>query len=85
MGYETFYDRYNELMSLYKIAHGEVPDPDNYDVIVERVGSGYAHTKYRVLLNKPKLSNQDIAIICDKGNLCFGYRREGSLICVYTD
>lgn len=56
-----------------------------FDVVVERAGVGYAHTKYRVVKNGPNLSTQDLAIICDQGNLCFGYRTEGSIICVYTD
>lgn len=56
-----------------------------YDVVVDYAGAGYAHQKYRVLRNTPNLSAKDLAIICDKGNLCFGYRAEGSIICVYTD
>lgn len=56
-----------------------------YDVVVDRVGGGYAHTKYRVIRNAPGLSSKDLAIICDYGNLCFGYRVEGSIICIYTD
>ena len=58
---------------------------ENYDVVIEPAGHGYAHTKYRVLKNKPRLSSLDLAVICDSGNLCFGYRTEGSIICVYTD
>lgn len=58
---------------------------EDYDVVVDSAGSGYAHAKYRVLRNTPGLSSKDLAIICDRGNLCFGYRTEGSIICVYTD
>ena len=57
-----------------------------YDVVVECIGYGHAHRKYRVVKNGPGLSNDDLAIICDTGNLCFGYRMEGqSIICVHTD
>lgn len=56
-----------------------------YDVVVQRVSHGYASIKYRVLRNRPKLSSQDLAIICDRGNLCFGYYAAGSNITVYTD
>ena len=49
------------------------------------VGYGYAHTKYKITRNDPGLSDEDLAIICDKGNLPFGFRREGNVICVYTD
>lgn len=58
---------------------------ENYDVVIERIGSGYAHTKYRVLKNTPNLTSLDLAVICDSGNLCFGYRTEGPIICIYTD
>lgn len=58
---------------------------DKFDVVVEPAGYGYAHSKYRVLKNAPGLSTHDLAIICDQGNICFGYRAEGSTICVYTD
>lgn len=61
-----------------------------YDVVVERAGAVYAGAKWHVLYNKPLLSNRDLAIICDRGNLCFGYRAERSfdgstIIVVYTD
>ena len=29
--------------------------------------------------------DREIALLCDSGNLCFGYRVEGNTICVYTD
>ena len=87
--YETHYDRYNKLNELYKIGYSDAVlycvGAESYDVVVVKVGFGYAHTKYRVLVNKPNLSNEDLAIICDRGNLCFGYRANGSIISVYTD
>lgn len=58
---------------------------EEYDVVVTMVGVGYAHHKYRVLVNKPQLSTKDLAIICDEGNLPFGYRVQGGLIYVHTD
>ena len=58
---------------------------DKFDVVIEPTGFGYAHSKYRVLKNAPGLPTQDLAIICDEGNLCFGYRTEGSVICIHTD
>lgn len=83
---QTYYDRYNELQSKYKICHylnGQ--STDDFDIIISYVGAGYAHKKYKVIKNGPNLSAKDIAIICDRGNLCFGYRVEGSTIIVYTD
>lgn len=58
---------------------------EQFDVVVERSGSVYAGAKYKVLRNAPGLSTKELAIICDQGNLCFGYRTEGGYIIVYTD
>ena len=46
---------------------------------------GYAHTDYLVLSNPHKLSDYELALFCDGGNLCFGYRVMGSLITIHTD
>lgn len=106
MSYDTFYERYKELKSMYKIKHGtqDLLTPTQlktlsayeiqlaleeaikeYDVVVAYASTGYAHIKYKILRNAPGLSSQDLAIICDGGNLCFGYRTEGSYTCVHTD
>lgn len=58
---------------------------EEFDVVVEYSHSSYACMKYRVIRNAPNLGSKDLAIICDKGNLCFGYRMEGSMVVVYTD
>lgn len=52
---------------------------------VKWVGSGYGHTKYEVISNPENLTTEELALICDGGNLCFGYRTEGDLIVIYTD
>lgn len=52
---------------------------------VERVATGYGHTKYRVVDNPENLNETELALICDSGNLCFGYRIEGDLIVISTD
>lgn len=77
--------RYNELMQKYRIAKGPVTNTNNFDVIVSWVGAGCGNAKYMVEKNTPGLSNDDLALICDGGNLCFGYRTEDRCIVVYTD
>ena len=53
---------------------------------IEYMGAGYANTKYRVLSNPNGFSNDELALLADRGNLCFGYRMEGSdVVVVYTD
>lgn len=77
------YGRYHELLGLYKISWN--PEDKDADIIIQCIGTGYAHKKYRVLKNRPGLDSKDLAILCDGGNLCFGFRVEAGIICVYTD
>jgi hypothetical protein len=46
---------------------------------------GYAHTVYKVLSNPHNLSTLELALVCDGGNLCFGYRTEYGNIVIHTD
>jgi hypothetical protein len=87
MSYTTYFDRYKELRQQYKIlkTYEPVTDYDDWDVIIQPLGPGYAHAKYRIVKNAPNLTPQELAIICDEGNLCFGFRAEGGTIYVYTD
>ena len=47
------------------------------------------HTKksnYRILSNPYGFNKDELALICDAGNLCFGYRMKGSdVVVIYTD
>lgn len=80
-------ERYKELRQQYKILRTYTPpkDLDEWDVVVQPLGPGYAHYRYRVVKNAPKLSGPELALICDEGNLCFGFRTSGGEIHVYTD
>lgn len=60
-------------------------NPDDFDVVIEPLGCGYATSKYHVVKNAPSLSLDELALICDDGNLCFGYRGSESRIVIYTD
>lgn len=47
---------------------------------------GYGHNKYQIISNPHNFSNLELALICDNGNLCFGYQVEGKdIISIYTD
>lgn len=59
-------------------------DKKNF-VCYECIGHGYGHTKYQILSNPHNFSQLELALICDGGNLCFGYRVEGGLIVIHTD
>ncbi len=63
---------------------------DIYDDIknkskIIRVSVGYGNVKYKVLENNNNLSQDELALICDSGNLCFGYRMENELIVIHSD
>jgi hypothetical protein len=46
---------------------------------------GYGHTVYKILSNPHNLSMLELALVCDGGNLCFGYRIEYGNIVIHTD
>jgi hypothetical protein len=41
-------------------------------------GHGYGNNKYSILSNPHKFNINQLALICDGGNLCFGYRIRSS-------
>ena len=93
------YNRYKELCKKYKISHiAHVWDTmlktfrpftdkelAQFDVIVTHIKSHYGRNEYKIIKNKPKLSSKDLAIICDEGNLAFGYTGDQKRLSVYTD
>jgi len=46
---------------------------------------GYGHTVYRVISNPENLSTVELALIADRGSLCFGYRLENGNITIRED
>ena len=86
---------YKELKEKYRIAKSPRkynPDTkqmedvnfDDYDIVLE--GSpGYGHCLYTLHKNNTNLSNDELALICDDGNLCFGYMMQCGKIRVSTD
>lgn len=87
---------YRELTDKYKIAYSETiwnsknrcrekVNLDDYDIVIDQTATGYAHNLYSVIKNAPKLSTAELALICDRGNLCFGHSIRGGSICIYTD
>lgn len=81
-------EMYEELKKKYKILIMSGVKFDRLweeDVVLEYLGTGYGNEKYRIVKNNPNLSNHELALIADKGNLCFGYRIEGNIIVISTD
>ena len=81
---------YEELHKKYKIVgmdeYLESDNKEQFDVVIRFIGVGYACVRYEIKVNKPELSMRECALLCDGGNLCFGYRVNfGNEITVYTD
>lgn len=78
---------YNELYPMFKYAKNN--DYSNEDlskyVVFSGLGYGYANHSYRIHSNPYNLSDDEIALVLDGGNLCFGYRRSGDVFTIYTD
>ena len=75
---------YDYTLKIYKISRYEVENPDDYDIVLKRT-AGYNHSTYAVIKNNTNLSQLELALICDDGNLCFGYTMEGSLFYIFED
>lgn len=71
---------FKELHNKYKIYRNdcsidieeEILNDESYDVIIGRK-AGYNHAEYIIYRNKPQLDNMELALLCDNGNLCFGF------------
>lgn len=75
---------YKELCEKYKISRCIVKNLDDYDIVLKRK-PGYNHSTYSVVKNNTELSQEELALICDGGNLCFGYTMQGSDYHIFED
>ena len=89
-------DELKKLQDKYKIHYGlseynpekesfEYINQDDYDIVYYITAHGYGYNEYYITKNKPNLSKDELALICDGGNLCFGYADYGNTIKIYTD
>lgn len=79
-------DIYKELKEKYKITcTNNIDNCEEFDIIYSYGTPGYAHTKYHILRNRPNLKKQELALIIDYGNLCFGFRGDGNEIIIHED
>ena len=62
----------------------EIINSGYYDLIIVR-SAGYCHSKYRIIKNETDLSQDELALVCDKGNLCFGYIMDGKDFYIFED
>lgn len=67
--------RYQELKDKYSISYS-----NKFDVEVRYAGSTDHFNCYKIVRNAPKLSAYDLAVICSKGDLFYGFEMEGTLL-----
>jgi hypothetical protein len=72
-------DKYNILK------YSEERNNEEYDIILRFCGPEYHSFSYIVEKNGPSLTDHELALICDNGNLCFGYTVEDRRIVIFTD
>lgn len=67
-----------------ELRDGEECNFSDYDVVIGR-SARYHHALYHIHKNVPNLSVEELALLCDGGDLCFGYTMQGSEIHVFED
>ena len=72
-------------MFKYASNHNYNDEDLNKYIVFSDLGFGYANHRYRVHSNPYNLSDDEIALVLDRGNLCFGYRRNGDVFTIYID
>lgn len=84
---------YNELIGKYRIYYNtakmQIADGTDcafyqYDIIIGRQAE-YHHSLYKIYKNAPNLTEDELALLCDKGSLCFGYNMQGKLFYIFED
>lgn len=69
---------YKELKNKFKVYRGSsYPDInlDDYDVVIDREKGCSLYSDYSIIKNKPNLTDGELLLLCDSGNLCFGGRK----------
>ena len=56
---------------------------DKAKIELTNIGRGFH--KYRAVNNPENLTDDELALIADSGNLCFGYHKTGESIKIWTD
>ena len=76
---------YEDILKRYKVSrNSEDYENNSVDLVLARA-AGHNHSTYRVLKNTTNLTQDEIALVCDNGNLCFGYMMEGKQFYVFED
>lgn len=64
---------YKWICNKYRISRSSYKcNFDDYDLVFDRI-PGYNHSEYHIKKNVTCLTQDELALVCDEGNLCFGY------------
>ena len=76
---------YQDILNKYKVStNRKDQDTPSFDIVLVRT-PGYNHSTYSVVKDTTGLTQDEIALVCDSGNLCFGYTMEGKQFYVFED
>lgn len=79
-------ESYIRLKDKYTILkYSEQRNSEDFDIILRFCGPEYHSFSYIVEKNTPSLTDHELALICDNGNLCFGYSINNNKITIFTD
>lgn len=67
---------YDEITSRYRVlvtnrVYIDREDPADFDLLIGRTAR-YLHGEYLVVKNDTDLTLDELLLVCDRGNLCFG-------------
>lgn len=90
---KTWYEEYEKIKDKAIVVGSEwhrMSEEQRNKILADKTvimidGEGHYCEYYKIIGNASNLSDQECAIIADKGNLCFGYSMKGSRITVYID
>lgn len=88
---QAYYQVLKEKACVMRQREIDTMDSEDYESLIQNKaillfdGYGCAHNKYKIISNLQDLSKDELALVADGGNLCFGYRMEDGLIVVHTD
>ena len=80
-------ETFEEIRKKWRIlvrSYSSNADDSNFDLVIKRKPE-YHHSICKVIENKTDLTQDEIALVCDGGNLCFGYRMQGEDFYIFED
>ena len=86
---DRFIVNYKKKYKILKVSDINHKEPtkeqlEHYDIVYSRKAC-YAHGEYRIYKCPEEVELCELALICDDGNLCFGYSGSKNYLSVFED